>query len=59
MKYEELVGAVLETPLVWESDLKAWLEDLRKTGKIQIPALTGRERTPKPGHDIQWKGRVS
>lgn len=59
IKYESLLDHVLEVPLVWESDIKDWLRDMLKTGEIQIPALTGRARTPKPGHVIEWKGVTS
>ena len=54
--YEHLIGRLLEIPLIWESDLKTWLKDMRKTGEVEIPELTGRQRTPKPGHAIVWKG---
>ena len=50
--YEDLVGEVLETPLVWESDLKRWLGDMRQNGQIDIPDLSGRERVPKIGYRI-------
>ena len=53
--YETLIGKILETPLVWKSDLDGWLNNLRKEGQIEIPELKGRERTPKPGYAIIWK----
>tara|TARA_Y100001933_G_C18869235_1_gene509250 strand:+ start:73 stop:972 length:900 start_codon:yes stop_codon:yes gene_type:complete len=52
IKYQEIIGFVLQTPLVWEGDLKAWLTDLRNGGRIIIPELTGRERVPKVGYTI-------
>lgn len=52
IKYEKLLGAVLETPMVWESDLKGWLSDLKKEDKISIPELVGRQRVPKVGYMI-------
>ncbi len=52
IKYEELMGKVLETPMVWESDLKEWLTELREQGKIEIPELTGRRHVPKKGDTI-------
>jgi three-Cys-motif partner protein len=45
----------LETPLVWESDVKEWLREMRKNGEIEVQGLTGRETTPKVGHRILWK----
>lgn len=52
IKYEKLMGAVLETPLVWESDLKGWLSELMKEGKISIPELKGKQRVPRVGYMI-------
>jgi three-Cys-motif partner protein len=54
--YEALLGVVLEIPLVWESDVKHWLKEMRKNGEIEIPGLTGRATIPKQGHQIVWKG---
>lgn len=53
IKYKHLLGLVLEIPLVWESDLKEWLNQLRKEKKIEIPELKGRERVPKPDYTIK------
>jgi three-Cys-motif partner protein len=39
--YEELLK-VLEWPLVWESDLKGWLRELKRKGAIEMPRLSGR-----------------
>ena len=47
IRYENLIGQVLEIPLVWEEDLKRWLRELRSEGKIDIPEITGRQRVPK------------
>ena len=33
--YEDLIGEVLETPMVWDSDLKSWLSALKNDGKIK------------------------
>lgn len=52
VKYEALLGVVLETPMVWESDLKSWLSELRSDGSIHIPEPTGGKRTPQVGHTI-------
>ncbi|MBT4710837.1 MAG: three-Cys-motif partner protein TcmP [Alphaproteobacteria bacterium] len=54
VKYEALLGEILEMPLVWESDIKAWLQDWVRDGTIRLPDLRGRERTPKTGHDLVW-----
>lgn len=55
VSYESLIGAALEIPLFWESDLKAWLKNLRERGEIEIPQLQGRANTPKQGHTIHLK----
>lgn len=52
IKYENVLGSVLQTPLVWESDLKGWISDLNKNGQVSIPQMTGRERVPKIGYTI-------
>lgn len=52
IKYEDLIGPVMETPLTWESDLKGWLKQLGADGKIEIVGMGPRERTPKAGHLI-------
>lgn len=53
LKYEDLIGPVLEIPMVWEADLKDWLRALRTEGKIEIPELTGRQKVPKKGYTIR------
>ena len=57
--YEALLGEVLEIPLVWESDVKEWLREMRRSGEIEVQGLTGRATTPKVGHRIVWKGAPS
>jgi three-Cys-motif partner protein len=52
--YEELLAKTLETPLVWESDVKSWIKELRQADKILLPNLAGRQSVPKIGHRIQW-----
>jgi three-Cys-motif partner protein len=58
IKYEDLVGPVMETPLTWESDLKAWLKQLRSQEKITVSGMGPRERTPKAGHKIHPTTRL-
>ena len=53
--YENLRSEALEIPLVWESDVKELLREMRKNGEIEVQGLTGRETTPKVGHRIVWK----
>jgi three-Cys-motif partner protein len=49
--YEELLGSLLELPLVWQSDVNEMIMSLR--GKeLEVEGLKPRERTPKRGHVI-------
>lgn len=52
IKYEQLIGEVLETPMVWENDLKEWITALIKQDKIQIPEMAANQRVPKKGNTI-------
>ena len=48
--YEDALATLLERPYVWESDVKALVQDLRQAGKLEIQGLKPQERTPKRGH---------
>lgn len=50
ISYEEILDTLLETPLVWESDIKGWLKSMRSDGQIEIEGLGPRELTLKSGH---------
>lgn len=52
VKYEDLLGSVLETPLVWESDLKGWIAELTKEGTLSMPDLKSNQRVPRRGNTI-------
>lgn len=52
----DALGALLEKPLVWESDVKQMVKGLRDTGEIEIVELKPRERMPKKGHVLVWTG---
>jgi len=47
----------MQFPIVWDSDLKDWLAEWKKAGKIELPDLEQRERVPKLrfGHRIVRK----
>src|SRR5258708_3934029 len=54
VQYEEIVGSLLELPLVWQSDVNKMIMDLR--GKeLEVEGLRARERTPKRGYMIVRK----
>lgn len=54
VRYEEILGHLLERPLVWESDIKQSLRSMKSSGEIRISGLSGNARTPKPGCVIEW-----
>ena len=56
--YDSIWRTALAHPLVWERDLKAWIEKWRAEGKLTIPTLTGRQRVPQVGRDVlEWVAR--
>ena len=59
LKYEDLLGVLLEMPFVWESDVKRWISALHIAGEVDIPDLKGKERLPKRGYRIIWKGSAN
>lgn len=54
IKYDSILGLLLERPMIWKSDVDSWLRKMRTQGEIAIPELTGRTRTPRPGYTIIW-----
>lgn len=57
IEYEIVWRTALAYPLVWESDLKAWIADWQATGEVRIPTFTGRQRVPQFGRDqLEWIG---
>jgi three-Cys-motif partner protein len=54
--YPQALAALLEMPLVWESDVKRIVIELRDAGEIDVRGLKPRERTPKKEHVLVWKG---
>ena len=61
VEYDEVLGVLLEIPMVWRSDINAWLGDLRASGEIDIRNLGARARVPQfgKGHVIVWRGQQS
>jgi len=49
IRYDDLLARILETPLVWQSDITDELQRLRKADEITIEGLKPRERVPKIG----------
>jgi three-Cys-motif partner protein len=53
-QYQDLLGSLLELPLVWRSDVNEMIMDLRGRD-LEVEGLQLRERTPKPHHVIVRK----
>lgn len=51
IRYDDLLAMILETPLVWQSDINAEIQRLTKSDVITIEGLKPRERVPKVGHE--------
>jgi hypothetical protein len=49
ISYDKLLEVALGIPLVWESDLKALLEEKKATGKINFEGFEPRQKVPKAG----------
>jgi three-Cys-motif partner protein len=47
LPYEDAWDLALAFPLVWESDVKAWIEAWRRAGTLRIEGLKPRQRVPK------------
>ncbi len=54
--YDEIWTMVMTHPLVWDSDVKQWIECYRKEGILEIEGLSERGRVPKLGenHLLIW-----
>jgi three-Cys-motif partner protein len=58
IRFEEILGLLLEMPLVWESDVQRILKGMRETGEIDVEGLKPRERTVKEGHLVIYLSPV-
>jgi hypothetical protein len=58
LAYDRVWDSTLTKPLVWESDLKDWIKQWVKEGRVRIDGLTGKQQTPKRGHNhyLVWEG---
>lgn len=54
--YDQAWSTALSHPLVWESDLKTWIAEWVKAGKLAITGMNPRERVPKlgAGQGLVW-----
>lgn len=44
--YDDACNLALSIPMVWESDLKQWIEEWKKEGHLQIEGMQLRQRIP-------------
>lgn len=51
ISYDDALGALLERPLVWESDVKELIDGMRCNGELTVEGLNPGERTVKWGRD--------
>ena len=58
VRYDDVWILALNSPLVWESDLKEWISEWRSEGKLDIHGLRPRARVPRlnSSHELVWLG---
>ena len=62
LPYDEAWTSALIFPLTWESDLKGWVHDWKREGRLEVRGMNKRQRVPRLGQNISlvWKGsRIS
>jgi len=47
VRYQDVLGVLLEMPLVWQNDVQQIIRDMRAAGEIVIENIGIRERTVK------------
>lgn len=57
LPYDKAWSAAMTFPLIWESDLKDWLSDWKRTGCLEFTRMKEAQRVPQRGQNIQivWK----
>jgi three-Cys-motif partner protein len=45
--YEKVWDLALSSPLVWDSDVKDWIQEWRSSGSLRIDGMKPRQRVPK------------
>ena len=56
VRYLEVLEALLEIPLIWESVAQEIITDMRTANEVEVEGLAPRERTVKPEHFVVSKG---
>lgn len=52
VSYDDLVGTVLQTPLVWETDLLAWIAEMVAEGSVIVTPPLGRKKLRLEGNFV-------
>ncbi len=57
VSYDEVWALALSEPLSWESDLKQWILEWQKEGRLKLAGLRPRQRIPhrREGNYLIWK----
>lgn len=55
VSYENVLGHILELPLVWKSDVNRLLKEMYSSGEIQYEGKKGRSSTPQRGTIIMLR----
>jgi len=61
VSYDDALLSAWRLPLVWESDLKLWVDDWVKSGRLKIEGMNPRQRVPKSGESnfLVWSAPLS
>lgn len=57
LPYDDAWMLALSEPLVWESDLKRWIEEWKNDGKLEVGGMQPRQRVPhrNEGNFLIWR----
>jgi three-Cys-motif partner protein len=57
LAYDKAWIVALSEPMTWESDLKEWIEEWKREGRLEIQGMQPRQRVPRRGEDnyLVWK----
>ena len=57
MLYDDAWTLALSEPMSWESDLKDWIDEWKKEGRIDVSGMKPRQRVPHRGEEnyLNWK----
>lgn len=61
VRFQDAWVRAMQFPLVWDRDVKQWIEDRSSEGLLRVEGLQGKERVPKLGaeHYLAWTGQTT